>query len=286
MNNGHRLLVGIGFAVMIVALTGFSRPGLAADEPRSLPQADASLYAETPPVMLPAECGRCHRSQFVSLQEFGGKHRFACQGCHEVFHAYNPRKGNFDELMPKCTACHGKLHGPVQTECLNCHQNPHAPQQLPGMELLANVCADCHSGPGQELKMFPSAHTEQGCQTCHHDTHGYIPNCSECHDGHYAGQPMKECSSCHYQVHAPLHIIFPGDVNLKTCGGCHDDVYGKWLNTPSKHGQVACVSCHQQHGKVPDCLDCHEVPHNKKQLEMFPNCLTCHLDVHDLPVKK
>ncbi len=99
------------------------------------------LYAVTPPALQPAECGQCHVGQFANLKDSGGKHRFACQECHEVFHAYNPRKNNYDELMPLCTSCHGQQHGPKQTDCINCHQNPHAPLRVPAMERLGKcVC--------------------------------------------------------------------------------------------------------------------------------------------------
>ncbi len=271
--------------VAVVTLVGFFQPGTASAAERKLPQVDAGLYAVAPTPLQPAECGQCHSGQFANLQDSGGKHRFACQECHEVFHAYSPRKNNYDDLMPLCTMCHGQQHGPKQTDCLNCHQNPHAPLRVPSMDRLGSACADCHSGPAKELKKFPSAHTEQDCQSCHHEKHGYIPNCSECHDGHYADQPFADCMTCHERVHAPLRVNLPGNVKVQTCSACHDDAYGKWQKSKSKHSLVSCVRCHDAHGKIPDCRDCHGVPHNKKQMEMFPDCMTCHIDVHDLPVK-
>lgn len=282
----HRSSIIVFTLVTVVVLAGFSRPGSALAVDRKLPQVEAALYAVTPVALQPVECGQCHAGQFEALKASGGKHRFACQECHEVFHAYNPRKDNYNDLMPRCASCHGQQHGPKQTDCQKCHQNPHAPLQVPAMERLGNTCADCHSGPAKELLKFPSAHTKQACQSCHHDNHGYIPKCSECHDGHYAEQPVQDCMTCHVRVHAPLQVSLPRDVKVRTCSACHDAVYSKWQGTPSKHGQVSCVVCHLQHGKLPNCLDCHDQPHNKKQLEMFPNCLSCHLDVHDLPVKK
>ena len=272
-------------ATCVVSLAGFFQPGFVSAAKRQLPQVDAALYEVTPNPLQPADCGQCHVGQFANLKDSGGKHRFSCQECHEVFHAYSPRKNNYDELMPLCASCHGEQHGPKQTDCLGCHQNPHAPLRVPAMERLGASCADCHAGPKQELTQFPSMHTEQDCQSCHHEKHGYIPNCLECHEGHYESQSLKDCKSCHQRVHAPLKIKLPANSALQTCSACHDEVYGKWQNTPSKHGQVSCVRCHEAHGSIPDCIDCHGEPHNKKQLEMFPNCLTCHIDVHDLPVK-
>lgn len=278
----HKSLVFIA----VVTLAGFFQPGFVSAAQRDLPEVDASLYAATPVPLKPAECGQCHATQFGDLKKSGGKHRFACQECHEVFHAYNPRKDNYDDIMPVCGTCHGQPHGAMQVDCQNCHQNPHSPLQVPAMDRLGSACADCHTGPADELKKFPSAHTEQGCQSCHYEKHGYIPNCFECHDGHFENQPLTECATCHSRVHAPLQIGFAGTADVNTCSGCHEDVFAKWQGTPSKHGQVSCVMCHQEHGQIPDCRECHAEPHNKKQLEMFPNCLTCHIDVHDLPVKQ
>ncbi len=279
----HRVVFTVCTLIAVVTLAGFFQPGFVYAE---LPQVDASLYDVTPTPLQPAECAQCHVGQFANLKDAGGKHRFACQECHEVFHAYSPRKNNYDDLMPLCTTCHGQQHGPKQTDCINCHQNPHAPLRVPALERLGSACADCHSGPADELKKFPSAHTEQDCQSCHHEKHGYIPNCSECHDGHYAAQPVQDCMTCHERAHAPLRIRFSGNTVVQTCGSCHADVYSKWQGTPSKHGQVDCVQCHQEHGKIPDCKECHGEPHNKRQLEMFPKCLGCHMDAHDLPVKQ
>lgn len=272
--------------MFVATLAGFFQPGFVLAAQRVLPQVDAGLYAETPVPLQPAECGQCHAAQFASLKASGGKHRFACQECHEVFHAYNPRKDNYDEIMPVCSTCHGQQHGPKQVDCINCHQDPHAPLRVPAMDRLGKACADCHAGPADELKAFPSAHTRQDCQDCHHEKHGYKPSCNECHDGHYEGQPVAECMTCHTRAHAPLRIGFPRNTKVQSCSSCHDAVYAKWQRTPSKHGQVVCVMCHEEHGKIPDCRSCHAEPHNRKQLEMFPDCLTCHIDVHDLPVKQ
>jgi len=281
----NKLILTVTVVSLALLLSGVTpRTALAAD--KALPVADPSLYANEPAALQPEDCGQCHVGQFGDLKSEGGKHRFSCQGCHERFHAYNPRKNNYDELMPVCADCHGQPHGAKQVDCLNCHTNPHAPRTVPAMDRLASSCADCHTGPAKELKQFPSAHTEQGCQSCHHEKHGYIPNCFECHDGHYEGQTDQECANCHTQVHAPLQIAFPRGSDAKNCASCHDGVYAKWTKTPSKHGEVLCSMCHQEHGKIPNCRDCHGEPHDKRQHEMFSNCLECHIDVHDLPVKR
>lgn len=271
--------------IAVVALVGFFQPGLVFAAKPDLPRVDESLYSVAVVPLQPAECGQCHVAQFSSLKSSGGRHRFACQECHEVFHAYNPRKNNYDDLMPVCGSCHEPPHGAKNIDCISCHRNPHSPRQVPAMERLALACADCHARQVKELKQYPSSHTEQDCQSCHHEKHGYKPDCFECHDGHYSEQPAQDCMTCHERVHAPLQIKFPHDAKVATCSQCHGNVYNKWQETQSKHGEVICIICHQEHGKIPNCRDCHGEPHNRQRSEMFPNCLTCHIDVHDLPVK-
>lgn len=283
----YNILKSILVLMIVLLLTGSLSPSTAgATEQRVLPKASPGMYAMDPIPLQPAECGQCHATQFASLKQSGGKHQFACQECHQVFHAYNPLRNNYAELMPKCAACHNLPHGPKQTDCLTCHRNPHAPRQVPAADRLAQACSDCHSKPASDLSKYPSAHTKQGCQTCHHDRHGYIPNCFECHDGHVQGQDLKSCKECHHAVHKPLEITFTPSSDTKTCSGCHDQVYAKWQTTISKHGSVSCGTCHRQHGVIPNCRECHAQPHDQRQLDLFPTCLSCHIDVHDLPVKR
>jgi len=252
-----------------------------------LPPQDANLYAIDPQPLTIAQCGQCHTKHFGDLKNAGGKHQFDCRECHEVFHAYNPLKKNYAEIMPDCATCHGQPHGTKHIQCLNCHENPHAPKRVPMTHMLAGICSDCHSPEAAELQKFPSKHTEQECSSCHHNRHGYIPTCAECHEPHFEAQAQATCMQCH-PVHQPLTIAFSESVDLKTCSACHIDVYTKWQGTDSKHGDVSCAACHIEHAMIPECSNCHEPPesHAAKLLEMFPKCLTCHLDVHDLPVKK
>lgn len=246
--------------------------------------ASGDLYATEPEPLTPVQCGQCHTSIFRFLKQDGGKHKFDCQDCHLEFHSYNPTKGNWEALMPKCASCHTLPHGPKLTECLSCHANPHAPLKVVMTEKMASGCADCHSSPAAQLKQYPSKHTLQPCSACH-TSHGLIPSCANCHEPHYKEQAMSTCATCH-PAHQPLQIAFKGNVDLKTCSGCHDTVYGSWSKSPSKHAKVSCVTCHTSHGMIPNCADCHGKPHSEAMLGKFPNCLTCHLDPHDPPVKK
>jgi len=283
----HRKL-GIAALVAVLLLAGAVSAALAQTATRTnLPAQEPGLYAVDPQPLTVTQCGQCHPTHFGALKEAGGKHQFDCRECHEVFHAYNPLKNNYAEIMPKCATCHGQPHGTKHVQCLNCHENPHAPNRVPMTHMLAGICSDCHGAQNTELQKFPSKHTEQACNSCHHNRHGYIPQCAECHEPHFETQAEATCQQCH-PVHQPLTIALSSNVELETCNACHSDIYVKWQGTPSKHGQVGCAECHTQHAMIPECSLCHVAPpgHAPKMLEQFPNCLTCHLDVHDLPVKK
>jgi hypothetical protein len=244
----------------------------------------SGLYDTLPQPMTVAECGRCHLRHFTDLREEGGAHRFACQDCHQTFHAYNPRRNNYDELMPDCGLCHTPPHGDQLQGCLDCHQNPHAPLLLPSSQVLGSFCKDCHQPVSGALLAAPSAHTDLACADCHSQQHRRSPACAECHQPHLKDQPESACRQCH-PVHQPLRInMAVGDT--ATCGACHGEVYTRWSSTRSRHGQVTCSDCHTDHGYVPACTDCHSQPHEEKMLSKFPNCLTCHGDVHDMPVNR
>jgi hypothetical protein len=251
-----------------------------------LPIQDSSLYAVEPQPLTIDQCGQCHSRHFKNLKQAGGLHQFDCRECHEVFHAYNPLRDNYAAIMPQCATCHTLPHGEKHAQCLSCHQNPHTPRQVAMTDNLAGLCSSCHATQAEQLQAAPSKHTQQPCNSCHHDRHGYIPVCSECHEPHFESQAMETCTQCH-DVHQPLNISLSETVDVHTCNACHDSIYAKWSATPSKHGKVSCASCHTRHGLIPECTNCHTPPksHAEKLLEMFPKCLTCHLDVHDLPVK-
>ena len=249
------------------------------------PAVVADPYAVEPEPLTIAQCGQCHPGIFRNLRIDGGRHKIDCQNCHRTFHAYSPRKNNWDELMPKCATCHTLPHGNNYADCLECHVNPHTPAKVPMSLKLIAACGDCHKGPAADLKQFPSGHARLECHACHSSSHGYIPSCSACHKPHYEEQEFTACTPCH-PVHKPKEIIFNKDSGALTCGACHSPVYQKWEKTPSRHGKVNCTICHTRHGLIPKCADCHGTPHNAVLHERFPKCLTCHQDVHDIPVKE
>jgi len=249
------------------------------------PPKPASPYALEVTPLTTTDCARCHLSVFNQIKNEGGKHKIDCVQCHTVYHAYNPVKQNWQQIMPKCQTCHGLIHGDKFSTCSECHSNPHAPKtQMAMTPEFGKACGECHAKVSQMLQANPSKHTVVQCMQCHHDKHGYIPSCMECHKPHTADQTVKDCLACH-PAHEPLKISFSETVKNDVCGACHSPEYKKISATSSKHGQVACAKCHSKHRYIPKCEECHGKPHGDVVLKKFPNCLQCHVDVHDLPSK-
>jgi len=278
----HRLLLTAGLVLVAsIALGAKEKAPIATVTIAPNP----ALYSADPVPLTPSQCGQCHTSYYKSLRSDGARHQFDCQKCHTVIHAYNPKKGNFDALMPKCASCHNAPHGKVMVDCATCHTDPHAPKRVTMGPRLQNNCTECHPGPKQQLAQMPSKHSKVSCSRCH-TSHGYIPQCAACHKPHHANQAAATCAKCH-PVHTPLQINWDKDVaTTETCNACHSKIVNKWRSSPSRHAKVACAQCHHtKHKFKPQCQECHPTPHAPIFLKNFPNCLTCHLDVHD-PVGK
>ncbi len=253
----------------------------------AVPTQNAALYETTPQPLSLEQCGQCHPQHFQDIKQTGGRHQFDCRECHTTFHAYNPRKNNYTDIMPNCSSCHDLVHGEKHNQCLLCHENPHAIKLAPTISQVENLCADCHTKQVEQLATQPSLHSELSCGECHHSDHGLIPSCAECHQPHFDKQLFTNCTTCH-PVHQPLQIALTGRTDLNNCAACHATTFTKWDNSTSKHGEVGCTLCHTAHKAIPTCQSCHETPpaHSKTMLEKFPRCLDCHLDVHDLPTKE
>ncbi len=249
--------------------------------PSVTPKPQDPFAGEVKP-LTPIECARCHYPIFKLLKEKGGKHKQVCTNCHQVYHRYNPVKQNWKEIMPKCQRCHGLPHGKDAKECLSCHQEPHSPRNI-ALASVSGKCGTCHSSESKELAEHVSAHQEVGCEGCHSQRHGRVPECFECHDPHVEGQTFEECLQCH-GPHSPLNIKPFADLKVKNkvCGSCHETEFERLSTTPTKHGKQACTFCHPKHGFLPKCQGCHGLPHSERLHKRFPQCLKCHLDPHSL----
>jgi hypothetical protein len=85
-------------------------------------------------------------------------------------------------------------------------------------------------------------------------------------------------------------LTYPANTASLLCASCHDSAFETLSASKAKHSQIACATCHAtKHKTVPQCADCHGVPHAQAMHERFPKCSDCHNIAHDLnnwPTKK
>lgn len=139
-------------------------------------------------------------------------------------------------------------------------------------------CAKCHWFQLQAITKDGGKHaTEVGCLDCHpeHPPKGKntIAACTDCH----IGQPhfqIEDCLDCHADPHRPLASLRDTMKSArKECLSCHAKVGQQMLAAPSRHAEFSCTFCHDRHGVIPGCLNCHE-PHLAGQEDA--DCLKCH----------
>ena len=203
-----------------------------------------SVHAE----MVPSECGRCH--------EFGDKPTYAeCDLCHsEHYHV----EAGIDAGDQDCITCH--LEHSILTD---------------------RECAKCHREEYDILKASGDKHSDRpdSCYTCHTE-HKYIPTCLDCHEEILHGDAIQSnCTECHQQ-HMPKALYFSPLIVSEECAKCHPAVYLDFQDNPSKHADLQCVDCHQQHQLWRECRDCHPETHPEYMEYKVDKCLECHRDQH------
>ncbi|MBU1001573.1 MAG: cytochrome C [Proteobacteria bacterium] len=291
------VLLGL-LAVCLVCLAACEKRTPAGGGPAELmsvvpPQHEQSriaLYNTGVAPLKTEQCGQCHFPVYDAIREDGGKHQLDCVKCHETYHVYSPRKQNYLEIMPKCDTCHvgtdgGAFHGADESlkDCLNCHADAHRPL-LMDMDKLSPDCGTCHKSVAGELKMNPSAHSSDvGCDDCHADNHGKIPECADCHESHSPGVEMAsaDCMSCH-PVHKPTVVSYADETSSAICAGCHADVQHDLNKVVTKHTNVPCSGCHLDHKSIEPCSKCHGEPHSKTMMHDTAKCGDCHGTAHEL----
>lgn len=229
------------------------------------------------PMLTVDDCAKCHAQQPAEIAANGASHQteIDCQACHE---GHRPSSEN---NIPNCNDCHeGSAHYEVEN-CLGCH-NPHEPLnvQLEGEHKA--VCNTCHTEPNAQLEAQPSKHTTFACNFCHEGGHPSVPSCTDCHEPHSESMTQQNCATCHLP-HKPLELMYPANTASQLCASCHDSVMATLTASKAKHSQVACVSCHaDKHKTIPQCNDCHGMPHAEAMHQRFPKCGECHNIAHDL----
>ena len=297
MTKNKRISLFSGMALIMLSLLVFSVTAQArsgkvhlTDKIKTVPP-QSGLYKQNIQPLQMQQCAQCHIGVFNLLKAEGKRHQKDCTFCHEVYHTYAPGKVEYQDAIPKCKDCHGTPHGAKEfvQNCGNCHSNAHSPVTLPN--ITGDVCFNCHANPPKEMKQFVSKHTDLDCTECH-TSHGFIPNCTDCHDEgaeifHIAGpQPNKSCMTCHAGPHKPMEIAYSDDTPQEQCSVCHKnashaEVFKIVRKANSKHNtEVTCASCHDEHGKIPECATCHDQDGHRAGLET-PDCLRCHTNPHD-----
>lgn len=229
------------------------------------------------PALAVADCSKCHEKQPAEIEKNGAAHKtqINCQDCHT---GHRPAVA---KNIPQCSMCHsGQKHYELEG-CSTCH-NPHQPLDVTLKGELTAPCLTCHAGVGEELVSKPSKHTKLACNSCHAEKHGNIPACVVCHQPHSAQMTQNDCKICH-KPHQPLTLEYGAQTASVLCASCHDLAFNQLSASSAKHRDVSCVTCHQnKHKMIPQCSDCHGLPHPEAMHQMFPKCASCHNTAHDL----
>ncbi len=228
-------------------------------------------------VLTNADCIKCHAKPPADIEAKGGKHKteVSCQDCH----AGHPPA--VKKIVPECSQCHqDKPHFKLK-DCLSCHKNPHTPKVITFAKTVTDPCLTCHTPQIAQLNANKSKHSALACAFCH-DTHGKIPQCTQCHKSHSADIVVADCKRCH-KAHMPKVVTYAADTPSKQCAACHKKAFDLLVASKAKHSKLPCTTCHAaKHKTVPKCTDCHGVPHPAGMMAKFGGCKDCHYVAHDL----
>lgn len=276
------LLTALFAVVLGLGAIGCAQPAPAPPKPVGEEDILSPPYDREARLKEPEECGECHPRFYSLIRSEGGKHRIDCKQCHVRYHIYRPGKVRYEDVLPKCSACHDQVHGEELALCSECHTNAHAPMKIPAERALAEGCQFCHPEENKEMKTYKTQHTELYCTSCHHTSHRSVAECLECHRPHTEGMTQAECVTCH-PPHKTLQIVYPEDIPQESCAGCHVDAYDKMKQSATKHAALSCAKCHPEHRVIVTCRECHpEVHERTDMMEKFAACGPCHGVAHNV----
>jgi len=220
---------------------------------------------------------KCHSFQVRMVAADGGMHaeEVSCVDCHS---GHPPGE---ERMSLDCVDCHdGRTHFTIG-DCLNCHVDPHRPmvslRDTP--KPAKKECLSCHDKVGAEMVKFPGLHAELFCTRCH-IRHKEVPGCQDCHSSHEQTQSDANCFQCH-SAHSPGEVVLKGHIQASFCRTCHKQQADDLAETNTNHGGLNCTYCHKDfHPNIPECQDCHGLPHNQSLHSHFRDCLECHGSAH------
>lgn len=209
------------------------------------------------------DCAFCHvvRSWTELLFDHQQETGFALLGQHGDIGCADCHAGNKFEvaLQSECISCHlddDEHKGRNGPDCGDCHNTVDWAESLfdhereTGFVLLGKhseiVCADCHTGPVNEVKL------EVECIACHRD------------DDQHEGEQGEACGDCHNEQGWTVAVRFDHDfsnfplVGLHQEAGCNDCHESKRF----REAPEECIDCHREddehNGTLgPACVDCH-----------------------------
>jgi hypothetical protein len=172
---------------------------------------------------LKKNCQTCHADVANFMKAHKSKHytKTKCYACHHDLHGYIPTCG-------ECHAGHAVNHKQAPNKlCYTCHgysyakrgetwKAAHAPLPVTyGKKVPNENCAWCHKIVYNHLTASYTKHSTVACIACHHDKHGYIPTCAECHGKYPHGKAIHQahpnCLECHISPHDPAGPVNPHD---------------------------------------------------------------------------
>ncbi|MBI2376057.1 MAG: hypothetical protein HYV07_18835 [Deltaproteobacteria bacterium] len=186
-------------------------------------------------------CTKCHkrklksgRSSYIGLKK-------DCNGCHE-----NPHAMTSEDLIEKCTDCHGAKGGIARK--MKPADLPFDHEKRTGTALTGKHakldCVKCHAKGRMAMR------DERRCASCHDSPHG-------------PGWAKSACQKCHGVAIAFTRPTFDHDRDTK-------------FPLEGKHKTKKCSQCHETRDTKPEpvCASCHKDPH-KRRFEKVA-CEKCH----------
>jgi hypothetical protein len=209
------------------------------------------------------DCAFCHVVRTWTELKFDHQEQtgFALLGQHGEIACADCHTGNKFEiaLESECVSCHlddDEHEGRNGPDCGDCHntidwaESQFDHERETGFALLGKhgeiVCADCHTGPVNEVKL------EAECISCHRD------------DDQHEGEQGEACGDCHNEQGWAVAVRFDHDFTRFPLVGLHQE--------------AVCDDCHasKRFREAPElCVDCH-LEDDVHEATLGPACADCH----------